>query len=81
MIINLFSIFDPCTLIFKEISWLIVLIRTLLIPLKKYLLNNYYRIIFNKVISYLLNEFISLLKNSRIILFSILVLFILVFFK
>jgi len=79
MIINLFSIFDPCTLIFKELRWVIILLRILFIPRKKYLLNNYHSKLFNKVITYLLNEFLVLLKRSPIVLLNIIIIFSLIF--
>lgn len=75
MIIRLFSIFDPCTLLFKEISWIIILIGILIIPLKVYLINNYYMKLINNFISYLINEFFNILKKNSIILLVIIITF------
>jgi len=79
MIINLFSIFDPCTLLFKELRWIIILIGIVLIPIKVYLVNNYYLTIINKIINYLLNEFFVLLKKNSSILIIIIIIFTIVF--
>ena len=75
MIIRLFSIFDPCTLLFKEISWIVILIGMLIIPLKIYLVNNYYMKLINNFINYLINEFFAILKKNSIILLIIIITF------
>jgi len=81
MIIRLFSIFDPCTLFLKEISWFIVFIIIFILPLKKFLINNFLSKGLYILIYYLINEFYILLKKNSIILISIIIIFINIFLR
>lgn len=76
MIINLFSVFDPCTGVLS-LNWLSSFILLLFIPFKFWLINNKIEIVFNKIIFILNMEIINLI-NLKGITLLILSLFLLI---
>lgn len=76
MIMNLFSVFDPCTGIFS-LNWFSSFLLLFFIPFKYWLINNKIEFIFNKTINYLNIEISNLINLKGITLF-ILSLFIII---
>lgn len=81
MINNLFSIFDPVSLLGLSVNWISLFGFMVLILPSFWMLNSPYKILIRKIISRINNEFTTLLKNKKINILIFSSLFLLIFFN
>lgn len=67
MIISLFSIFDPTTILSLPINWSLIILPLIFIPIPLWKLNSQPLIIFHFITSHLNKEFKALFSNSILI--------------
>nr|QTT57969.1 ATP synthase F0 subunit 6 [Plectrocnemia sp. 1 YW-2021a] len=71
MMNNLFSIFDPITLMNMPFNWFSILFLSLFIPKKMFYLPNRYIMLYYSIFQFLSKEFKSILKNNKFIFLPI----------
>lgn len=81
MINNLFSIFDPVSILGLSLNWVSLFGFILLMLPSFWALNSPYKILIRKIISRINNEFATLLKNKKVNILLFSSLFLLIFFN
>nr|ARX96683.1 ATP synthase F0 subunit 6 [Ampulex compressa] len=77
MIMNIFSVFDPCTSMFWSLNWFVFLLVILVLPNFYWVISSRFHFFFEKLMNLMYDEFKMIIKYSNL---SIMYMFVCIFF-